>query len=110
MKAGNDLPPHPSSQKAAQLPSPAHPKNRFPGHAAWIDGDWKLHRIDARDGSVRFELYDLSSDRSEKTNLAARQPERVAKLKRGLRRWLESVVGSHNGEDYPQDASGKPTR
>jgi len=109
-QAGNDLPPHPSSQKAAQLPSPAHPKNRFPGHAAWIDGDWKLHRIDARDGSVRFELYDLSSDRSEKTNLAARQPERVAKLKRGLRRWLESVVGSYNGEDYPEDASGKPTR
>ena len=59
---------------------------------------------------MRFELYDLSADPSEKSNLATGKPEVVSKLKPGLRSWLESVVGSYNGEDYPEDAAGKRTR
>ena len=36
----------------------------LPGHAAWIDGDWKLHRIADKAGDkVRYELYDLAKDR-----------------------------------------------
>ncbi len=100
---GEDLPPHVSSQKAAELPSPAHPLDRFPGHAAWIDGHWKLHRIENKNGTARFELYDLATDPSEKTDLAAGQPERVAQLKPGLTGWLKSVVGSYNGDDYVKE-------
>ena len=102
---GKDLPPHVSSQKAAELPDPAHPRDRFPGHAAWIDGHWKLHRIDDKNGKVRFELYDLASDPHEKTDVASRQPERIAELKSGLRRWLESVLCSLNGDDYPDESA-----
>lgn len=97
---GDDLPPHVSSQKAAELPSPRHRLDRFPGHSAWIDGHWKLHRIDGKNGKVRFELYNLESDPSEKTNVAAGHPERTGQLKLGLNAWLKSVVGSYNGDDY----------
>ena len=97
---GGDLPPHVSSQKAAELPSPRHRLDRFPGHSAWIDGHWKLHRIDGKNGKVRFELYNLESDPSEKTNVAAGHPERTGQLKLGLNAWLKSVVGSYNGDDY----------
>ncbi len=45
-RAGGDLEPHETSSNAARLPDPAYPLDRFPGHAAWIDGDWKLHRIE----------------------------------------------------------------
>ena len=102
---GKDLPPHVSSQKAAELPSPPHSLDRFPGHAAWIDGQWKLHRIDGKKGTVRFELYDLGTDPSEKTDVAAGEPERVAKLKAGLGQWLKSVVHSYNGDDYVKESA-----
>jgi len=102
---GKDLPPHVSSQKAAELPSPAHPLDRFPGHAAWIDGQWKLHRIQTKTGKVRFELYDLGSDPSEKTDVAAGKPKRVEELKLGLTSWLKSVVHSLNGDDYADGAT-----
>ena len=49
-----DLEPHVSSQRAAELPDPPHPLDHFPGHAAWIDGDWKLHRIAGSDGVVSW--------------------------------------------------------
>lgn len=97
---GGDLEPHVSSLRAAQLPDPPHPLEHFPGHAAWIDGDWKLHRIEPRDGRVRWELYDLVSDPAEETNLAEQQPERVAQLRPALEAWFESVLRSYNGEDY----------
>jgi arylsulfatase A-like enzyme len=32
-------------------------------------------------------LYDLASDPGEQTNLAARQPEKLAELRRELRDW-----------------------
>ncbi|HID78831.1 MAG TPA: N-acetylgalactosamine 6-sulfate sulfatase, partial [Planctomycetaceae bacterium] len=36
-------------------------ESQLPGHAAWIDGDWKLHRIADKGGrNVRYELYDLA--------------------------------------------------
>ncbi len=102
---GDDLPPHVSSQKAAELPSPRHPPDRFPGHAAWIDGHWKLHRIHGKNGKVRFELYDLAADPSEKTDVAAGHSERAEQLKLGLSGWLKSVVGSYNGDDYVSETT-----
>ncbi|MCA9068154.1 MAG: N-acetylgalactosamine 6-sulfate sulfatase, partial [Planctomycetaceae bacterium] len=99
-QAGKDLEPHASSQNAAKLPSPKYPTDQFPGHAAWIDGDWKLHRIASKQGKVTWELYNLAEDPKEKTDLINDQPDRVKSMKPALDAWLKSVAESLNGEDY----------
>lgn len=71
-----------------------------PGHAAWIDGDWKLHRMPARNGNVRYELYNLRDERAEATDVADANGERVERMKHELEAWQRSVVGSLNGEDF----------
>jgi arylsulfatase A-like enzyme len=79
-----------------------HATDRFPGHSAWLDGSWKLHRIEnAKSGGVRWELYDLAADPRESRNLAGTEPKRAETMKKELTSWLESVVRSLNGEDYP---------
>jgi arylsulfatase A-like enzyme len=79
-----------------------HPLDRFPGHAAWLDGSWKLHRIEnPKAAGVRWELYDLAADPKESRDLLAAEPERAGAMKKALTGWLESVVRSLNGEDYP---------
>ena len=98
---GSDLEPHVSSQRAARLPDPPHPVDGFTGHAAWIDGDWKLHRIARADQRTRWQLYDLSRDPAEKQNLVMGEQPRFARLRKGLESWLQSVVHSLNGRDYP---------
>ncbi|MEE8452476.1 MAG: sulfatase-like hydrolase/transferase, partial [Thermoguttaceae bacterium] len=75
-QAGNDLPPHESSLRAAQLPNPAYPLDQYPGHAAWTDGDWKLHRIAKKQGEAAWELYNLAADPAEETDLAATEDRR----------------------------------
>ncbi len=50
-----------------------YPTDSFPGHAAWLDGDWKLHRIEKKGKAATFELYQLSSDPMEETDLAQRK-------------------------------------
>ena len=75
--------------------------NSFPGHAAWLDGQWKLHRIqDVKTGDVKWELYDLAADPDESRELYAEQPERVPQMQHQLEDWLESVTRSLNGDDY----------
>jgi arylsulfatase A-like enzyme len=83
----------------ASLMTQSFPADEFPGHAAWIDGDWKLHRIPAN-GDFRYELYDLAADRAEKRDLAAAQPERVAAMRSQLGDWQKSVLQSLHGMDY----------
>ncbi|MEN3942446.1 sulfatase-like hydrolase/transferase [Prosthecobacter sp. SYSU 5D2] len=78
----------------------AVPVNRFPGHAAWMDGNWKLHRKEDKKGQVDWELYDLNADPAESRVLFAEQPERVPQMQMALEEWLESVARSLNGEDY----------
>jgi hypothetical protein len=76
-------------------------QDTLPGHSAWIDGDWKLHRIAGKDGAkVRFELYNLADDRQEQNDLSAEQPDRTANMKAALEAWQKSVTRSLNGEDY----------
>lgn len=104
---GDDLPPHKSSQLAAELPDPPYPTDSFPGHAAWIEENWKLHRIQNPQGKVRWELYDLASDPYEKTDLANERSQRVEEMKEPFQAWLTSVTESLNGNDYPQ-ATGFP--
>ena len=74
----------------------------YPGHAAWLDGAWKLHRIEyqKQPGAVRWELYDLAADPQEENDQSARQTARTEKMKGQLEAWLESVTGSLRGEDY----------
>jgi arylsulfatase A-like enzyme len=76
-------------------------ETELPGHSAWIDGDWKLHRIaDASGGKVRYELYNLLKDREEENDLIADEASRAERMKAGLDAWQQSVVRSLNGEDY----------
>ena len=77
-----------------------YPENSFPGHAAWLDWPWKLHRIQDKQQKVKLELYNLTDDPGEKNDLAARENERVNSMKSQLEAWLASVVRSLNGKDY----------
>jgi len=73
----------------------------FPGHAAWIEGDLKLHRIANHQGeAVRFELYNLKDDPRETNDLLSQQQARAGEMQAELEAWLLSVVRSHNGADY----------
>ena len=73
----------------------------FPGHAAWLDWPWKLHRVeDRKSHEVSWELYNLETDPDESHVLLAEQPERVPQMQKELEDWLESVARSLNGEDY----------
>ncbi len=76
-----------------------YPTDAFPGHSAWTDWPWKLHRIEQQN-RVRIELYDLSADPDEKHNLAEQEPRRAERMRQDLQTWLTSVVESLNGADY----------
>ena len=97
---GGDLQADESSRRAAELPKPAYPVDRFAGHAAWIDGDWKLHRKATADDTIIWELYNLADDPQESANLADTEATRVQTMREQLDRWLQSVARSLNGEDY----------
>lgn len=60
------------------------------------DGNWKLieHYEDGR-----VELYDLSKDPGEAEDLAAREPERAAGLRRALAEWRRAVEAQENREN-----------
>ena len=76
-----------------------HPLDKFPGHSAWLEYPWKLHRIE-KNGSVRYELYHLKNDPMEEKNLIDSEKKRAAEMKQAHQAWLVSVVKSLNGEDY----------
>jgi arylsulfatase A-like enzyme len=81
-------------------------------HAAWLDWPWKLHtnprsaaggkKKPADNGVLEpVMLFDVQSDPRETKNLAASQPERVARMTAELAEWKSSVQRSLAGEDYP---------
>lgn len=72
----------------------------LPGHAALIDGPYKLHRIPQKGGQVEFQLYDLVQDPQEKTDLSGKKPKITSKMKKKLNHWQLSVINSMNGNDY----------
>jgi len=84
----------------AAVISRRYPEDSFPGHAAWLDWPWKLHRIQDKNGRVTYELYNLVEDPEEKNNLYQSRPERAESMNTALEDWLKSVVRSLNGEDY----------
>lgn len=78
-----------------------HAPGVYPGHAAWLDQHWKLHRITPKaGGKARWELYDLADDPREAHDVSADEPERLAKLQVALENWLRSVTDSLQGKDY----------
>jgi arylsulfatase A-like enzyme len=95
-------PPHPWKLRMdAGRVSRKYPLTRFPGHSAWLDGDWKLHRISDNWGDeVRYELYNLANDPYETNDVSSSETERVKSMLPILENWLRSVVRSLNGEDY----------
>jgi arylsulfatase len=76
-----------------------YPEDTFPGHAAWLDWPWKLHRKE-KEGEVVVELYNLADDPDEKRDLADEHTERATGMRAALETWLVSVVRSLNGKDY----------
>jgi hypothetical protein len=80
--------------------SKQYPEDSFPGHAAWLDWPWKLHRIQDKKGKVKLELYNLAEDPREQKDLVTQDTERVNSMKFQLEAWQVSVVRSLNGKDY----------
>ncbi|MFM8415706.1 MAG: sulfatase-like hydrolase/transferase [Planctomycetota bacterium] len=76
---------------ADQAAPPAHESLWWchEGHRAVRMGDWKLVAVRGQP----WELYDLASDRCETTNLAASQPDRVARLEQEWNRIAEQCRG-----------------
>ena len=75
-------------------------EDKFPGHGAWLDGGYKLHRIEAEPGPVKYELYNVAADQQETTDIIAQESERAERMRAELEAWLKSVVQSLNGADY----------
>jgi arylsulfatase A-like enzyme len=83
-----------------------------PGHAALLDWPYKLHtnpgasrgKKAKKDGESlpSVLLYDVSTDPKETTDLAAQEPERVARMTAALEAWKTSVEKSLSGADYAQ--------
>ena len=87
-------------------------------HAALLDWPYKLH---TNPGAGRGRkggkgdaalppvlLYDVSKDPKETTDLAAQQPERVAKMTAMLAAWKASVEKSLAGADYTGNDAAPP--
>ena len=80
----------------------------FNKRIVWHKGDFKLLSYD---GGKRYKLYNLINDPSEKSDLAAKNPELVETLKKELLAWHDSVKSSYEGSEYGTkslDRLGKP--
>jgi hypothetical protein len=102
-QAGTTSPSNPEAAKHEEGAISEHFSDEvLPGHAAWIDNQYKMHRIPDKAGQAKYSLFDLTQDPEEKTDLAEAQPNRVVRMKSELDAWQKSVVRSLNGEDYPR--------
>ncbi len=115
-KNGTPVPPDHAAH--GKTPHPLEwnlPAASFPGHSAWRDGDWKLHRIERaapngkgaaakrarQDGAgLKWELYNLASDPAEQHDLFAAEQNQAMQLQSDLQAWLQSVTDSLKGADY----------
>ena len=71
------------------------------GGLAWNDNRYKLiQRTPDKGVPDKWELYDITVDISEETDLAAEHPEIVNRMKAELENWRQSVLRSSRGEDY----------
>jgi arylsulfatase A-like enzyme len=80
--------------------NPEYAGIELPGHAAWIEGDFKLHRIANQEGEVQLSLFDLIKDPIERVDLMHQEEERARRMLADLETWQRSVLRSIKGEDY----------
>jgi len=59
------------------------------------------YKIYSSDSGQTYELYDLVEDPSERTDLSAREPEVLARMRTTLEAWRSSCKASLDGQDYP---------
>jgi arylsulfatase A-like enzyme len=98
---GKTVPASAREPKQTGLLDVKYPEDKFPGHSAWLDGNWKLHRIEPKGGgSPKWELYDLANDKAEARDVTGLEPDRLRRMQGELQTWLASVVRSLNGADY----------
>ena len=71
----------------------------YQGPRAIIDGQYKLV-IEGRPGQPKQELFDLTTDPAEKTDVSSKDPTTVTRLARQLQTWQQSVLNSLSGADY----------
>ncbi len=101
---------HKTDTRSKAIPFWAHGKDGA-GHATLIEWPYKLHLHPVKtgakkgaatdnDGPSKPQLYDVSKDPKETTDLAAQQPDRVAKMTAALKEWQSSVDNSLAGKDY----------
>ena len=98
-EAGTERPSSKLHPAEGQIETDLVPKLQV-GHAAWMEGPYKLHRLVSKEGTARYQLFNLEKDRAEKTDLAANMPQQVERMKKGLAAWQKSVIQSYKGEDY----------
>jgi arylsulfatase A-like enzyme len=68
-------------------PQPAMERDRAPIYAM-RDGPWKLLM---NPGGLDVQLYNVATDPNETTDVAARQPKILARMRAGLDRWTASL-------------------
>lgn len=71
---------------------------RMNNKRAWIDNNYKIVSEDLT--NIEFELYDLSKDPSETTNIISEKPEIAKKMIKDFTAWNKSVDASVAGKDY----------
>ena len=76
------------------------------GPVVWNDNQYKFHQR----AQNTYELYDLTSDISETTDLTKKQPDVLERMKAEMATWLESVKRSRNGLDYPEKKVIEPNK
>jgi len=72
----------------------------FQGPRAIIDHQYKLVLTENKAGETQTELFNLSADPAETTNLKSANPDLAKELALKLRTWQESVLNSLLGNDY----------
>ena len=80
---------------------------RFGQQMAVRKGDWKLVKYDAvadgGKGTSPQRLYNLADDIGEKTDMAAKKPEKVKELQATWDRWNEGNVAARWGAGKQKD-------
>ena len=81
---------------------------RHTGRTAVIDNNFKL--LNDKKGGENFQLYDLSKDQTESTNLIDKKPKVAADLRAKLKTWNASVDKSLAGGDLPAGVKADPVK
>ncbi|MHC4405840.1 MAG: arylsulfatase [Planctomycetota bacterium] len=77
-------------------------------HSAVRDGDWKLVTLNDRD-QLKWELYNLSEDRSEMDNIIAQHPEVARELQTKWHAWATEVNVLPFPEERDEDEPNHPS-